>query len=55
MIVTKEYMSENEVDSLYFFFYQGQNATVAVMSYSGYDIEVKAACLTWISVIHLIH
>ena len=24
------------------FVFQGQNATVAVMSYSGYDIEVKA-------------
>ena len=36
-------------------FFQGQNATVAVMSYSGYDIEVKAraARLTRISVIHL--
>ena len=47
-------MNENDLDFLSFFF-QGQNATVAVMSYSGYDIEVKAraAFLTWISVINL--
>lgn len=47
--------SQNETESLHFLVFQGQNATVAVMSYSGYDIEVKAgaACLAWISVIHL--
>lgn len=34
--------SQNETESLHFLVFQGQNATVAVMSYSGYDIEVKA-------------
>ena len=49
------FMSENEADSLNCFCFEGQNATVAVMSYSGYDIEVRpdAACLKWLLYIEL--